>query len=185
MISRTRFGQWKTNKILQAASEIINRLGAGGPFQIGVTFDECPANQDISVGSIDDTSELISRMNSVQFRPLSSMFRRIHQDIFSSGGSYSSTGGDASKAAFVFIDSTVELNDLDLSDEVNKVLLEGITIYAVAIGKNIDMPLLHRHVAKGDHVITVNSYDTLYDSLPSRFTSRICTRAPYSGVFSL
>ncbi|XP_014768748.1 collagen alpha-4(VI) chain [Octopus bimaculoides] len=185
MISRNRFGQWKTNKILQVASELIKRLGAGGPFQIGVTFDECPADQDISVGSIDDTNELIERMMSVKSRPLSSMFRRIHEDIFSSGGSYSSTGGDARKVAFVFIDSSVELDERDLSDEIKKVLLDGISIYAVAIGEDIHMPLLYRHVAKGENVITVNSYDTLKDSLPSRFISRICTRAASSGFFSL
>ncbi|CAI9722023.1 Hypothetical predicted protein [Octopus vulgaris] len=185
MISRNRFGQWKTNKILQAASEIIKRLGAGGPFQIGITFDECPANQDISVGSIDDTNELIERMKIVQSRPLSSMFRRIHEDIFSSGGSYSSTGGDARKVAFVFIDSTVELHERDLSDEIKKVLLDGISVYAVAIGEDIHMPLLYRHIAKGDNVIKVHSYDTLEDSLPSRFTSRICTRTFSSAAFSL
>ncbi|GAB1598185.1 cartilage matrix protein-like [Argonauta hians] len=178
MISRNRFGQWKTNEIIRVISEIINIIGAQGPFQIGVTFDDCPADENIPIGSIEDKSELIARLQNIQYRPLSSMFRKIQDDIFSSGGSYSSTGGDSQKSAYVFIDNTIDLNEHGLPEEINKVLLEGTSIYAVVIGEKVDMVLLQSHLTKKENVIRIQSYDTLYNSLPSRFTSRMCSRPP-------
>lgn len=182
MIAAAHLGFAKTKQVLRSITEVVDRLGTHSPFTVGTLFDDCPANQEVWPGSIDNKQELINRISNFKYRPLSSLFHRLessHEEM----SSQSSTGGDIRKVAVLFIDHTMDLNERELQKEVNEVILEGTQIYVVVIGKKVNMPLLQQNIARGNvkSIIVVHSYDTLVDMMPSRLLSRLC-KQPFNVV---
>ena len=167
---------------MKMVAEVVEIFGTEGPFRVGTMFDECLVNQDIPIGSIRNKTKLLNKIDAFQYGTPKSMIQQLRFDVFSH--KKRSTRRRARRLGLLFLDSDIKLDDPNIQIESRRALNRGIQLYAVVIGKGVDVEQVERSIAPRERIIFVPSYETLLTSLPSILVNRLCLRRDNSLTYN-
>ncbi|GAB1606721.1 collagen alpha-5(VI) chain-like [Argonauta hians] len=170
MISNNLFGRSKTEIILKSIEESMKKINIGRKFRFGTLYENCPAAQDIKVGSISQ-EEIIKKNANYMHGDFSSLFRKLSLQEF-----MRSSQVFVRRFGMVFVDRTVDLNGLRLTEDVQRLRDQGIHVFVIIIGDGVDETLAADKI-KPVNIIRVPSYESLLSTLPAFISRTVCQKA--------
>lgn len=182
MLNHNHLGQKKTNNLMKVVAEVVEIFGTDGPFRVGTMFDECLTNQDIPIGSVVNKTKLLNKIDDFQYGTPKSMIQQLRFDVFSHKKRLNRHR--ARRLGLLFLDRDIKLDDPSLRIESRRALNRGIQLYAIVIGKGVNLELVERSLAPRERIIFLPSYETLETSLPSILVNRLCIRRDNSLTYN-
>lgn len=167
---------------MKVVAEVVDLFGTEGPFRVGTMFDECLTNQDIPIGSVVNKTKLLNKIDDFQYGTPKSMIQQLRFDVFSHKKRLNRRR--ARRLGLLFLDRDIKLDDPSIRLESRRALNRGIQLYAIVIGKGVNLELVERSLAPRERIITLPSYETLVTSLPSILVNRLCIRRDNSLTYN-
>lgn len=172
MLSHNRLGERKTKSAMKVVAEVVEMFGTDGPFRVGTMFDECLVNHDIPIGSIMNKTKLLRKIDDFQYGTPKSMIQQLRFDVFyHRKRTYRRR---ARQIGLLFLDKEIKLDDPSIQIESRRAHARGIQLYAIVVGKGINLEQVERLIAPRDRIIVVPSYESLEQTLPLILVNRLC-----------
>ncbi|XP_014785070.1 cartilage matrix protein [Octopus bimaculoides] len=172
IVNNHLLGYNKTEKIVNVVAEIIELLGKESPIRTGMMYDDCETTEDIPLGSLQEKTAFIQKIDKIKFNSFAGMIRKLRLNVFPVEDI--ETKNSSRRIGFLFLDEVTNINDFNVIREVKLSLGNGIQLYVVVIGDRVDISTIERNIAPRERIIIIPSYNDLKSLLPSKFTEKLC-----------
>ncbi|XP_029635543.1 collagen alpha-5(VI) chain isoform X1 [Octopus sinensis] len=173
MVGNNQFGSHRTQIIFEGIKAAMKKVNSGKKFRFGTVFEDCLPNQDVRVG-ITGEKEIIKKTTNFIHGDFTSLFRKLNFNNFLPNSNYFTR-----HFGMLFIDRTVNLNNPEITTEIQRILVDDMLLFYIVIGDGVNMSKIPGIAPK--MIIKIPSYEALVTTFPVLLSDTICKAAESSG----